>query len=81
MAVEYRWALHHAHHDPEARVVVLTGAGGDFCAGAHTRLLDDIDADGGGYARGARPSCRPTRTGRRRGSATTTALPSRCRRR
>ena len=51
MAVEYRWALHHAHHDPEARVVVLTGAGGDFCAGAHTRLLDDIDADGGGYAR------------------------------
>jgi enoyl-CoA hydratase/carnithine racemase len=51
MAVEYRWALHHAHHDPDVRVVILTGAGGDFCAGAHTRALDDIGAGGGAYAR------------------------------
>jgi enoyl-CoA hydratase/carnithine racemase len=51
MAAEYRWALHHAHEDPGARVVVLTGAGGDFCAGAHTRRLDSIDADGGSYQR------------------------------
>ena len=27
MAVEYRWALHHADTDPDVRVVVLTGAG------------------------------------------------------
>jgi enoyl-CoA hydratase/carnithine racemase len=51
MAVEYRWALHHAHHDPEVHVVVLTGAGGDFCVGADTRQLDEIGTDGGAYAR------------------------------
>jgi len=47
MSVEYRWALHHAHTDPAARVVVLTGAGDAFCAGADRDLLDDI-ADAGG---------------------------------
>jgi enoyl-CoA hydratase/carnithine racemase len=50
MAVEYRWALHHAHSRPDIRVVVLTGAGGDFCVGADARALDAISADGGRYA-------------------------------
>jgi enoyl-CoA hydratase/carnithine racemase len=51
MAAEYRWALHHAHVDPAVRVVVLTGAGGDFCAGADTALLQDIDSADGRYER------------------------------
>jgi enoyl-CoA hydratase/carnithine racemase len=51
MSVEYRWALHHAHHDPDVRVVVLTGSGDDFCVGADTKLLGDIDDDGGRYER------------------------------
>jgi enoyl-CoA hydratase/carnithine racemase len=50
MAVEYRWALHHAHTRSDVRVVVLTGAGGDFCVGADSRTLDAISADGGRYA-------------------------------
>jgi enoyl-CoA hydratase/carnithine racemase len=50
MAVEYRWALHHCHTNPDVRVVVLTGAGNDFCVGAETRLLDDIDAKAGKYS-------------------------------
>jgi enoyl-CoA hydratase/carnithine racemase len=51
MAVEYRWALHHAHLDRGVRVVVVTGAGGDFCVGADTRKLDDIGSAGGAYTR------------------------------
>jgi enoyl-CoA hydratase/carnithine racemase len=51
MAIEYRWALHHAHHDPDVRVVVLTGHGADFCVGADTRTLDRIDTEGGAYER------------------------------
>jgi enoyl-CoA hydratase/carnithine racemase len=51
MAVEYRWALHLAHEDPAVRVVVLTGAGGDFCVGAHTEDLAGIGAAGGSYRR------------------------------
>ncbi|GAA5153359.1 enoyl-CoA hydratase-related protein [Pseudonocardia eucalypti] len=50
MAVEYRWALHHAHTRPDVRVVVLTGAGGDFCVGADARALDAISSDGGRYS-------------------------------
>jgi len=51
MAVEYRWALHHAHCDPGARVVVVTGAGDAFCAGADTEALATIGASGGAYAK------------------------------
>ncbi|MDG4668084.1 enoyl-CoA hydratase-related protein [Mycobacterium sp. 236(2023)] len=47
MAVEYRWALHHAHTRDDVRVVVLSGAGGDFCVGADSGLLGSI-ADGDG---------------------------------
>lgn len=53
-AAEYRWALHHAHTDPGARVVVLTGAG-DFCAGADTGRLSRISAGGGDYSREKAP--------------------------
>jgi enoyl-CoA hydratase/carnithine racemase len=49
MSVEYRWALHLAHTDPEVRVAVLTGAGDDFCVGAHRATLEDIDRRGGSY--------------------------------
>lgn len=50
-AVEYRWALHHADVDPNVRVVVLTGAGGDFCVGADTRRLESISGSGGDYTK------------------------------
>jgi enoyl-CoA hydratase/carnithine racemase len=52
MALEYRWALHHAHVDPAVRVVVVTGAGDHFCVGADAGALDAISGDGG-YARSA----------------------------
>lgn len=50
MAVEYRWAMHHADVDPAVRVVVLTGSGGDFCVGADSRQLAEIEASGGRYS-------------------------------
>jgi enoyl-CoA hydratase/carnithine racemase len=49
MALEYRWALHHAHTDPQARVVVLAGAGDHFCIGADSGALADISESGGAY--------------------------------
>jgi enoyl-CoA hydratase/carnithine racemase len=49
MAVEYRWALHLADQDPAVRVVVLTGAGGNFCAGADVATLDAISDGNGAY--------------------------------
>jgi enoyl-CoA hydratase/carnithine racemase len=49
MAVEYRWALYEAHRRDDARVVVLSGSGGDFCVGADTRALSEIIASGGQY--------------------------------
>ena len=51
MSVEYRWALHHTHTDAAVRVVVLTGAGNAFCAGADTGLLEEIDSAGGAYTK------------------------------
>src|SRR5215472_12434170 len=33
MITELRTALEHAQHDPEAALIVLSGAGGNFCAG------------------------------------------------
>jgi enoyl-CoA hydratase/carnithine racemase len=49
MSVEYRWALHHAHHDDRVRVVLLTGSGAYFCAGADTGALEEIGQSGGTY--------------------------------
>jgi enoyl-CoA hydratase/carnithine racemase len=48
MALEWRWALHHAHTDPAVRIVVLAGAGDHFCVGADTGALERI-ADAGGF--------------------------------
>jgi enoyl-CoA hydratase/carnithine racemase len=47
-AVEYRWALHWCHVDPEVRAVVVTGEN-DFCVGADSAALDDIGDGGGAY--------------------------------
>lgn len=49
MAVEYRWALHHADTDPTVRAVVLHGAGRDFCIGADSGALDRISTAAGAY--------------------------------
>jgi enoyl-CoA hydratase/carnithine racemase len=53
MAVEYRWALHHAHTDPAVRVVVLAGAGDQFCVGADAGALAEMSAAGGRYEKEA----------------------------
>jgi enoyl-CoA hydratase/carnithine racemase len=55
MSVEYRWALHHAHHDPDVRVVVLTGAGDAFCVGADAGALGAIGDANGSYTKEANP--------------------------
>lgn len=54
MADEYRWCLGTADADPEVRVIVVTGSGRGFCAGADFRALDKI-ADSGDYQLGAEP--------------------------
>ncbi len=54
MHTEYRWLLAEAEADRTVRVVVVTGAGRGFCAGADARALDrHIDA--GGYVSGTPP--------------------------
>ncbi|HEX6393830.1 MAG TPA: enoyl-CoA hydratase-related protein [Acidimicrobiales bacterium] len=55
MAVEYRWALHHADVDPGVRVVILAGEGRDFCVGAEPGSLREISVDGGSYTRASAP--------------------------
>jgi enoyl-CoA hydratase/carnithine racemase len=47
MHAEYRFALASAEADPAVRVVVVTGAGRGFCAGADARALDGHVARGG----------------------------------
>jgi len=49
MAAEYRWALHHADQDSAARVVVVAGAGSNFCAGADIGGLEAISDGNGAY--------------------------------
>jgi enoyl-CoA hydratase/carnithine racemase len=39
MEQEVRAAMHEAEHDQNVRVIVLTGAGRGFCAGADMSLL------------------------------------------
>lgn len=48
MELEFRWALDAADNDPAVRVVVVTGAGRGFCAGADFQALDSL-ADGARY--------------------------------
>jgi enoyl-CoA hydratase/carnithine racemase len=53
MHTEYRWCLAQAEADPAVRVVVVTGAGRGFCAGADFRALEKNVA-AGGYDDGVR---------------------------
>lgn len=46
METELRWILDHADRAPEARVIVITGAGRAFCAGADARALEKEAAAG-----------------------------------
>jgi enoyl-CoA hydratase/carnithine racemase len=48
MHTEYRWLLAQAEADPAVRVVVVTGAGRGFCAGADSGALEG-HIDKGGY--------------------------------
>jgi len=47
MHLEYRWLLERADADPDVRVIVVTGAGRGFCAGADTAALEGHAARGG----------------------------------
>jgi enoyl-CoA hydratase/carnithine racemase len=48
MHTEYRWILDQAERDPDVRVIVVTGAGRGFCAGADTAALQG-HVERGGY--------------------------------
>lgn len=48
MHTEYRWALQQAQDDHDVRVVIVTGAGRGFCAGADAGALES-HAERGGY--------------------------------
>jgi enoyl-CoA hydratase/carnithine racemase len=47
MHTEYRWVLEQAERDETVRVIVITGAGRGFCAGADTAALETHVARGG----------------------------------
>lgn len=44
MEQEYRWAVDQADDDPDVRVIVVTGAGRGFCAGADMEALARLEA-------------------------------------
>ncbi len=48
MHTEYRWILNELDQDPDVRVIVLTGEGRAFCAGADTQALEG-HVEKGGY--------------------------------
>jgi enoyl-CoA hydratase/carnithine racemase len=54
MHTEYRYALDQAEHDPAVRVIVITGSGRGFCAGADTAALE-THVERGGYDPGTPP--------------------------
>ncbi len=53
MHTEYRWLLARAEADPAVRVIVITGAGRGFCAGADSAALEG-HIEKGGYDSGLR---------------------------
>jgi enoyl-CoA hydratase/carnithine racemase len=53
MHEEYRWCLQQAEDDPAVRVVVVTGEGRGFCAGADAAALDK-HREAGAYDDGVR---------------------------
>jgi len=53
MHTEYRWALAQAEDDPQVRVIVVTGEGRAFCAGADSAALEG-HAAAGSYDSGVR---------------------------
>ena len=53
MHTEYRWCLAQAESSPEVRVIVVTGAGRGFCAGADSAALEG-HIEKGGYDPGIR---------------------------
>lgn len=53
MHAEYRWVLAEAERDEAVRVIVVTGAGRGFCAGADTKALGR-NAEAGRYDSGVR---------------------------
>jgi enoyl-CoA hydratase/carnithine racemase len=56
MEREYVWVLRHADADPDVRVVVVTGAGRGFCAGADFQALDLMSEAGEYDVAGERPA-------------------------
>lgn len=48
MHTEYRWVLSNVDHDPSIRVIIVTGEGRAFCAGADTQALEG-HVEKGGY--------------------------------
>lgn len=53
MHSEYRWCIQQAESDPRVGVIVVTGAGRGFCAGADSRALEG-HVEKGGYDAGIR---------------------------
>jgi enoyl-CoA hydratase/carnithine racemase len=53
MHTEYRWAVAEAEADPDVRVIIVTGAGRDFCVGADAAALEG-HVSKGGYDDGVR---------------------------
>src|ERR1700729_4242843 len=65
MEQEVRAAMHEAEHDQNVRVIVLTGAGRGFCAGADMSLLGAIAQQGLEGYRGPDSFLRNTGNGER----------------
>lgn len=53
MHTEYRWCMQQAEDDPSVSVIVVTGAGRGFCAGADSQALEG-HIEKGGYDSGIR---------------------------
>ena len=51
MNAEYRWLMQKLDADPEVRVILVTGAGKQFCVGADFRALDHHQASDQDYVK------------------------------